>query len=665
MSDATYRTGPASPYRTCAASRDRTGSVSTNHTRTVSTYRTGSVSTSRTRPASPNRTGPVAPSRGTPRAGLVLLAFAILATCGVRFARALDPVALLPPDVVSAVVVRDAAAAAERVRMSPLGRARDGAGPLAPLLDTIEGDSRELSAILSSEDSPERALFVGALALAKLPPARERGGKGDSQGFLFVFEHGGDAEAIARYVEPRPRRDERVERSVAEADGLRYLRIRRIRTKSASSSSKSNVARLLNTPGVRAAPRVEIEEEHVYVDRRVMIRASADGEPIREALRRLREPGRHATLADSPRRAGALAGISGPADVELFYDFAGLAASGDPLVDEELLGRGGDARALGIDEIRAAAVAVRFLPDRLELEGALHIPEPRRGAGRLFFMNRPLRPTGAPPEIARLVPPDATAYALHAADVGALWREFRALFQRGAPGVLQLADDYLNSLQGGLDENVLTSMIDNLGGHWALFVRPSERAAGRSRLDSTYVLELRPGHDMRPVLERWLGEAARALNYRVEKSEVGERIYYRLAGAEVSAGAAVDLERLAKACLTDRHLLFSPRFEHIEAALASAGRAPAPRPEFLPLVEAMDPERSLELCATPDSLGTLMDDPILGLVGNLLGGLKDSLLASAGPGDKDDWRRTFGPATGEVRAREDRLEALIQFHWRP
>lgn len=637
-----------------------------------------------------------------------------------------DPLArLVPPDVAMAVRVNDAPALLRRLeegsfpQLAASSPDSDAAGPLAPLVRTLRGDSPELELLLSASDAPETGLFAGRMLFAKVliapppgstpsatipggapsdssgigdrPGAGKRGAgkdgsaEGDTfaslsaervrraeprEGSIFLFEHGGDAEAIAAYLEPRPRPGERIETETDAAFGRRFLRVRRIRREKAETGGGSAVRKLLSTPGVRVARREVAVEELVYADGRIFLRADAESGLMHEALRRLTSGARHASLADSADWRGARAGLPADRDVEIYRGLAVRSRMGDPPLDEDLLGRGGDVAALGMEELRSAAVGVSFLPEGVRLDASVFVPEPRRGMGRLLFLNRPLPGAEAVP-VARAIPPDALGHATYGADLPAVWNEFRRVFERGAPAVLSLMDDFLGGLGAGFDDAGRDDLVRAMGDHMAMFARavpPPPGSTAPPRLDATYVFELRPGHRAGPMLERRLAEAAKSLSFQLEKIEGAGRTDYRLAGAEIRSGA-VDLERLATVCIAEDMLWFSPRREHIDASLAalrsSAGDARAARSGGAGWrgAEADDafadaPDRFFELAARPEAFRLFFDDPLLGILGGMLGDVRDSILAfedDEGPGGDAAWRDAFGEATATLAARGDRL----------
>lgn len=587
---------------------------------------------------------------------------------------------------------------------------------IAPLRETLEKNSPELAALLSGKETGDLDFLTGGLVVAELPPA---GGakKGDKKRarYLTIFAHNDPRRAMNWLGGPAGSKNDPKggadPAATGKASGLDYYRVAAAPPKAGKSAKKPKKSKkaeradlnfkggkkskhsdksdddkddkkhnsLESTPGVKLAGvmrKAARDEDHIHCGPNVCIRATGDGATIRDALGRLASGGGADSLSRSDRWRGAVEawgpiharGTSGAApnaapELIIYYDLHWV-NDGKPLVGEDLLGRGADAGKLGLDQLKSAAAGFRFAPEGLRFEANLLAPAPRSGVASLLFMNTPLNAgaKGAQPEILRLVPPDALGYAATSVDLRGMWLAFRDVFNEAAPGVLQLMDDGMNALQQGLDGNALDSLMKDMGGHWAMFARRPAKAgpAAAKSPETTYIFELKPGANFRATFEKWLRRTATTLNYKLDESQVHEKHYYRLAGADLTQGAAIKLDKFAKFCVTDRWLMISPRFEHMLAAFAQQAAAPGASPpsssEGLARATALLPaDRSLEVVSEPASFQTVMNDPFLGLFGGVFQGVGEAFVQiDAAPGD-DVWSRHFGPVAGAVRAGPNNL----------
>ncbi len=618
-----------------------------------------------------------------PTHSIVICILMLLGAFGVQAAE--DLTRYLPAEVETAIYIRDVPGMIQKLRDSPFrkvyGDSRKG-DLFRPFRSLFENQSPELKTILQTPYDPALDIFNGGILIAKFPKPEVKGEKKRREGnYLILYEHRPEGDGVKQFQDTGAQSGTTAHSIPATAGGLTYQRIISTREIEIDSPQRKKnkkgrsglVEDLASLPGVKKSKRQITSEEQLYVGPSLVIRGIGEGAPMAEAMKRLNPAKPLDSLVESEKRKGALAGLSKTADLELYYDFQQLSEGGKPLIDESLLGRRGNVRQLGVEEIKSAVVALDLSPDRMTTEISVFAPEPRKGMGKLLFINQPLLAgsdaltTGA---LTKLIPGDALGYSVFESDLPTIWREFRKMFQQGAPSLLQLVDTYLESLQKGMDEEIVGGLMDNLGSRWIMFTRYGSVRDRRNkkRLDTTYMIQLREGNKIRPTLERWLNKTASLMNYRLEQSEVGSRTFYRFAGAEVSEGALVKMDQVAKICLADRWLILSPRFEHIEAALKRWDQSADATEKIADddrerryAIAMLPPDRFFELYSASDSFGAMMDDPFFGLFRSMLGAIEDSILATQRGSDHDAWSDSFGPTCAAMRTDKDRL--MAQFHF--
>ena len=181
------------------------------------------------------------------------------------------------------------------------------------------------------------------------------------------------------------------------------------------------------------------------------------------------------------------------------------------------------------------------------------------------------------------------------------------------------------------------------------------------------MIEVRNPTLLRPALRRWLGSLAAMLNFPLEETSIGNATLFRIAGAENTTGLLVPLGPLVNVCLTDQWLYLSPRRAHIEAALvqrelaATATGPPrlASRKDFVRVRSGLAPGRFFEAYLSAGGLCDALQSPVMQIIGDLAGGLGDSLLRlDQSPGD-NVWSEHFGSAGTSIRSGEDNLIARL------
>ena len=617
--------------------------------------------------------------------------------------------ALLPPNVQTMIYVRDVKGTAERIGQSPFSRFYDdprSAPFLAPLRDMLETDSRELAGIFASGGSGASEALTGSLLVARV---RRRGagnsarGSGSKSRHLILFHHGGDSARLASLIEPVRRRGDRIQRIEAEAAGLAYTRVQRIRQVyeeiavrgGSQRPAPASVLRSRERRGSSAlgkqslARRQVVTEEQLYLGPALVVRSDDDG-LMRETLQRMSAPGGGSSTPESSRRDGVVRLFETAPDLEIYLDLEGLTGRGASVIEEGLLGADVNLKRLGLDEIKSLAVGLSFLPDRLQIEVILHVPRPRWGLGKLLFMNEPLDGPGsrlldpAAESIPRLLPADAAGAFQFSADLPGLWSELRAILAEGAPDLSALLDVVLHPPSGRAVPDFDADIMAHLGRRLVSFSRVARGPGaspgafrGGSRLpripgpparrESTLMIEVRNPTLLRPALRRWLGSLAMMLNFPLEETSIGSATLFRIAGAENTTGLLVPLGPLVNVCLTDQWLYLSPRREHIEAALvqrelAATATGPtglASRKDFVRVRSELAPGRFFEAYLSAGGLGDALQSPVMQIIGDLAGGLGDSLLRlDQSPGD-NVWSEHFGSAGTSIRSGEDNLIARL------
>ncbi|MBI3735541.1 hypothetical protein HY256_03400 [Candidatus Sumerlaeota bacterium] len=598
-----------------------------------------------------------------------------------------DLLALLPTGVETVVVIPDI--------QSALGSFREGAfgefyrNPrseefLRPLRETLEQDSRELAALLDDERNSLRSSLKGEFVVARLSRSESPGKHGkESQksprAYVVLFRHDADAQTIREIIEPKPRPGERYNRIESQSSNFAYTRIQLFRETIDKTYDSKHVPKkgrhesLLSTPDIHHARGIESRDEFIYSGPNLAIRACGEEAVMTEILKRLRSHGKLPSLDKLDRFDGAMRPFETPPAIEVYYDFFALTHGGKPLINESLLGRGGDISKLGLDEIKSGGLGIYFGKDRLTTQMNVFIPKPRNGVGNLLFINEPLA-AGSGAKIEAMIPQDALGYTLFSADLSQIWGESRRIFAAGVPAASELLDSWLKSLREGMDADIEADLTSKLGRHWGMFTRASSVRGTKKKLDTTYLIEIREGADLRPTLDRWLKKTAETLNYKLDQSDVGENHFYRLNGADVSEGSFADIEQFAKVCLTPRWLIVSPRFEHIQAALdrmTPKPNGPSPNPKLARAeqdraasIAGLPGDRFMEIYAPPASFGSFSKDPFLGIFGGVFGGIGGSVVEFDKAPKDEVWNRYFGPACGSIRSGEDHLEIAFELLYR-
>ncbi len=616
-----------------------------------------------------------------------LSVFIVLPTRQVE-AEHVDLVSLVPPGAESVVWIRDVPGTLELIQKSAFFKFYnnpDAGDFLEPLRKTMGGRAAELVNLLSTRNAENLGALNGGLIVARWSsPSEKDKPKPEDDAYLVIYDYDGRADALAPFLEREVKKGEHANITEAEAYGFKYERrqwtreVRKEQYEPRGKRSNERLSGLTSSPGVRRARHLESEEELRYVGKRLVIRAWGGQAIMESALKRLREPGKHLSLASDADRKGAVSGFDEPPQIEIYYDFQALARGGKGWVDESLLGRDGDISKLGLNEIKTGALGMFLKPDRMFARVNVYAPPPREGIGKLLFINEPLieiaeanvatTPTTARAAMLRAIPNDALGYAVYRADLPQVWSDFRRIFRESIPAASQLVDSYLKSLSEAVDADLEKELVSKLGSHWGMFTRPGPRRGRKEKIETTYMLEIRPGTNARATVEKWLKKVATTLNYQLDQSEVGKNVYYRLNGAEVSEGAYVDLEQFAKFCLADdRWLFISPRFEAIQAAVKKmetpekeSNRDRELREGRERALAQLPADRFFEAYSAPTSFTTIANDPFIGIFGGALRGIGGEIIALDETPNDDLWRFHFGATSASLRATEDQIQLTLQ-----
>jgi hypothetical protein len=540
---------------------------------------------------------------------------------------------------------------------------------LAPILGVIEPGLADAGPDAGGSGATAPPLHSGGWIVAEYP----RGGRvtvwespaGEGQALLEIL--------LASAGVP----GSRVNRSTEPIAGHPVVAVQTLRTVRESIPVRGEARRLRRRSGqpeVAADPeplsmRRELTEEFYAATSHFVVHAAGGRRLMAEVLRRLDPPpdAGITTLADEAKWRGAFETLASRPAVVFYRDFNPDGSRGGGR-------RGGSAYRFGAQELRSLAGGIHLLEDRLSLEVALYIPEPRVALGKLLFIHEALASNPADGlDGAALVPADVVAYSVYGADLAQLWTEAYRLLQAAEPDIAQLLDLYFQT-QGpaGGRGTFASSFAAHFGSRWITFSRvPIKEAATDNRPEMTVMIGLRDAAALAPALDAWLQNLARMLNLQIDRFTVSGRTHYSLKGADGVDPRLMPLGPIQYVCLHEHWLMLSARQEHVLAALARlSDRAPAGAdalPAAAPLFHdpgyialqssASQGHRFLEAYAKPGSFDQMMASPLMILLNEGIGEASNSLVDPDQSPREDVWRRRLGSSGFSLRSTEHALVA--------
>lgn len=566
---------------------------------------------------------------------------------------------------------------------------------LAPVVDALEMNNPELGMAVRAGEVAPSTLFAGAFIAAEYPDARpERDGRARVN--LYQAPPGGGPALLDRLLASARIPGSRLERSAEPIAGhpvvvLQSLRMVREKIRLEGKARKYK-KELLESRGLSEddldpgaiATRREIAEEFYFSAPDFVLHCTGGRALVEQILSRVGAADGMSSLATEPKWLGPRGTMHSRPALEFYRDLYPADARGRRDIDD-------DDYRLGLNEFRSVAGGFSLLPDRLALEIAVYVPEPRLGLGKLLFINDPLEPPRAsgaglfglrhrPRDATGLIPPDSVAYSAYSADFARLWTEAYQILQKGAPDLAEILDAYFQTQPGGGREgNFSTRFAPNFGSRWITFSRPpTKEPTASDRPELTVMIELRDAAALAPVLDAWLQNLGQLLNLRMEQFTVRGRKFYRIEGAEGLDSSLSPLGPLAYVCLSERWLLFSQRQEHILAALSALGPSERARPGspagdgpllrdpgYLELHTSLPRDRFFEAYALPDAMDQMMGSPLIALLSEGFGGAVDSLVDLDDTPREDIWRSRFGASGFSLRTSGSALVADLQFIYPP
>lgn len=588
---------------------------------------------------------------GRPSLSPILFFYAMIFCFAAQAAPPGDLMNLVPGDALAAINIPYAPDLLKKWEASPFARFYEdprAAGFFRPARDQLAALQRRTGV------APDRLtrFLSGQIVLAGVPSSsRSR----DQLTWALLARHNGDPQILERLRRPAAPAGATLRRIPEQVAGGELIRFEILRTESAAiPTPKPRRNRKQSRPTLTAEDlgmiqgvasgepllkRQVSEEYEVFFGPDLIIWGGTKGHPLQKILARLAAgrdaSGAYAKKADLRKIDETL----GSGDVSILLSAGALA--------EAAVSEGGKASTLlnpaglGLGELRAAGATINLEPGRLALRAAILAPSPRRGVSRILFLPRPPAPDMAP-----LLPEEATGYTGLSIPLPQLWTTLLDLARLASPAAFSLVQTQLQSFEQASGVGVQASLVDQLGGALAAFDMPGEGDR------ATIMVALRDGAAFRDALRALLNYSSFLGGYHLETDREGRWPVWTI--AEGMAGVTGGGRPLYHLCVTDHWLLGSSRREGIDAVRKRLENPSGPSFQDQRDVQATLAKLPAERFAT----GAMASGGIQRLAESLLkpkllpegalkktkNGSRPDLLNSSRMPERRVWSQYFGPA---------------------